>query len=185
MGIEEKVKAKTSKAKKSSKRKTTELDANTSRNAMVGIGTDALEDINNSSDLENNKKMKKEKVVISKTKSRHFENDLLEYLSNWERKETIPWKFNKVLQAWALANVFDKEKIGSNAFKQLCPYLKTVQGGARTRLVEEVNKVISDAESQVEGGAEDGEGGNEGEREGVVSEKVLKRAIKLKKLFEN
>jgi hypothetical protein len=175
MGIEEKVKIKTSKVKKSSKRKVTELDVNTSLNATVGMGTDAFEDSNGGS----------KKKGSTKTKSREFENDLLEYLSNWERKDTIPWKFNKVLQAWALANVFDKEKISSTAFKQLCPYLKTVQGGARTRLIEEVNKVISDAESQVDGGEEIEAGREEGERLGIVSEKVLKRAIKLKKIFED
>lgn len=160
MAIEEKKKSSSGKAKKAAKRKLSALEANTAFNSTVGA----------------EEKFEK-KQTGTQSKSRDFESDLLEYLSNWERRESIPWKFNKVLQAWALSNVFDKEKISSSTFKQLSPYLKSVQGGARTRLLEEINKVISDAESQVEEGAE-------GAGEGGISEKTLKRAIKLKKLLD-
>ncbi len=85
-------------------------------------------------------------------------------------------KFNKVLQGWALLHAFEKSMINSTLFKQLCPYLKTVQGGARNRLLEEANKIISEAEKQVEN--------SEGNEISGVSENVLKRAIKIKKLLE-
>jgi hypothetical protein len=44
----------------------------------------------------------------------------------------VSWKFNKVLQAWALSNAFDENKIDADLFKQLCPYLESVQGESRS-----------------------------------------------------
>ena len=44
----------------------------------------------------------------------------------------MSWKFNKVLQAWALSNAFDENKIDADLFKQLCPYLESVQGESRS-----------------------------------------------------
>jgi hypothetical protein len=157
MAIEEKNKNASKKAKKSSRKKLSVLEVNTALNSASTTDPSPV-------------------IKATNSKSRDFQSDLVEYLSNWERKDSIPWKFNKVLQAWALTNVFEKEKINSAAFKQLCPYLKTVQGGAKTRLLEEANQILSKAESQIDGAEEE---------EGGVSEKVLKRAIKLKKLLED
>jgi hypothetical protein len=158
MAIEEKKKSASKKAKRSSRKKLSVLESNTAFNSASATEPTSTP-----------------AAAATNSKSRDFQSDLIEYLSNWERKESIPWKFNKVLQAWALANLFEKEKINSSTFKQLCPYLKTVKGGARTRLLEEANEFITKAESQIEGTEEE---------QGEVSEKVLKRAIKLKKLLE-
>ena len=65
-------------------------------------------------------------------KGRDFSGDLQEYLAGWEQKATVSWKFNKVLQAWALSNAFDENKIDADLFKQLCPYLESVQGESRS-----------------------------------------------------
>lgn len=61
-------------------------------------------------------------------KGRDFSGDLEEYLQGWEQKAVATWKFNKVLQAWALSNTFDESKIDTDLFDKLCPYLESVQG---------------------------------------------------------
>jgi hypothetical protein len=65
---------------------------------------------------------------MTEPKGRDFSGDLQEYLSGWEQKATATWKFNKVLQAWALSHAFDSDKIDDDLFLQLCPYLESVQG---------------------------------------------------------
>jgi hypothetical protein len=37
------------------------------------------------------------------------------------------WKFNKILQTWALDNCFDKKKIDVTLFKVLMPYLLSIK----------------------------------------------------------
>ena len=82
------------------------------------------------------------------------------------------WKFSKVLQTWALANCLDKSKIDSSLFKELCPYIQTVQGGAANRLLEKATAVIENSVSDA----------NEEEEDGT-SKITLKRAIKVQKLL--
>jgi hypothetical protein len=78
------------------------------------------------------------------SKSRDFASDLHEYLVQWEFKEQegSMWKFNKVLQAWAIANCTDGDKIKPKLFKKLMPYLDSVQGGTRIRLQEVLKNII-------------------------------------------
>ena len=193
MTIENKIN-KTKKKQKNQNQKLLQL--NTSYNQTIGnnhsitstttssIGTTIPSSIPSSIDTSN--------LSTTTSNSNNYKkiNDLKEYLSNWENRKIIQWKFNKILQGWAISNLFNKEVIDSKVFKQLCLYLVTLQGNARVRLLEQINQIIKDAELQVEDRKEEGEGGGEEDGEGnngedgKVSKKVLKRAIKLKKLLD-
>eukprot|EP01039_Chlorochromonas_danica_P000550 gene552-591_t len=76
---------------------------------------------------------------------RDFAGDLKAYLDSWERKDQpgSQWKFNKVLQAWALTNLTSTEKVPQTVFQQLLPYIRSVQGGARDRLKDHLKKVAA------------------------------------------
>ena len=65
----------------------------------------------------------------------------------------------KVLQTFALEHVWVKEKIDKSLFRKLLPYLGSIQGGARDRLLQRAQEVI-DGDNQEEG--------------------ILKRAIKVR-----
>lgn len=79
--------------------------------------------------------------VPQKEKHRGFSGDLSEYLALW-RNDKANWKFNKVLQAWALESCFTKDLIDKNLFHDLLPYIGTVIGGARERLIERARALI-------------------------------------------
>lgn len=115
---------------------------------------------------------KEEASKAAETSSRDFSTDLRNYLHDWRERETNDWKFSKVLQTWALANCLDKSKIDSALFKELCPYIQTVQGGAANRLLEKVTAVI---ENSVSNDAEEEDDG--------TSRITLKRAIRVQKLL--
>jgi hypothetical protein len=53
------------------------------------------------------------------------------------------WKFNKILQTWALDNCFDKKKIDVSLFKALMPYLLSIKGKAVERLLLEAEEIIT------------------------------------------
>lgn len=74
--------------------------------------------------------------------SRNFSTDLLMYLSTWASRSIIPWKFNKVLQNWALEHYSDSSKIDGAIFELLIPYLESVQGVARDRLIQTAQATI-------------------------------------------
>lgn len=85
--------------------------------------------------------------------NRNFSQDLQAYLNSWkvtrdnERNEVkqediLPWKFNKILQAWALDNCFDKKKIDTLMFKELLPYIITIKGGAIDRLATRAQDIL-------------------------------------------
>lgn len=76
---------------------------------------------------------------------RDFTGDLMAYLNSWEKKDQAgsQWKFNKVLQAWALTNLTSTEKVPPKLFQKLLPYIRTVQGGARDRLKDHLKQVAA------------------------------------------
>ena len=74
---------------------------------------------------------------------RDFAGDLHNYVKTW-RKDRETWKFSKVLQNWLLDNCFNGEKIEKQLFHDCLPYIGSVMGGARTRLVESCDKYLSD-----------------------------------------
>jgi len=85
---------------------------------------------------------KVKKVVSEAKKTRDFSLDLAEYLNTWRINKT-EWKFNKVLQAWALESCFSKDLVDKNLFHDLLPYIGTVMGFARNRLIERANELIA------------------------------------------
>jgi hypothetical protein len=99
-------------------------------------------------------------VVVPTKKSRDFSSDLKLYLDQWQAHQRAvaandqvvlqysPWKFNKVLQAWALEHCVDKELLSLELFKQLLLYIATVRGGARDRLREKMMLIIEENEVQ-------------------------------------
>ena len=96
-------------------------------------------------------KKRKPKKAKKVDKTRDFPGDLEEYLEQWVDRETegSTWKFNKILQAWALDNCFNKKKVSSDLFKQLLPYLLSVQGGALDRLAERAAIILSVDKSDI------------------------------------
>jgi WKF domain len=103
---------------------------------------------------------------------RDFASDLKNYLSQWAHKEEYGgWRFNKNLQVWALEHVFDDSKIDADLFKLLLPYLASIQGAAKDRLLERADKAVEDATGDDDGGG----GGSD-----KVSDVALKRALKIR-----
>jgi hypothetical protein len=94
------------------------------------------------SPLEPKAKVKVKKAPVEpKAKVRGFSADLAAYLTAWRTDKTT-WKFNKVLQAWALESCFNKDLIDKNLFHDLLPYIGTVMGGAKERLIERAQSLI-------------------------------------------
>lgn len=85
---------------------------------------------------------KPKNASVETKKNRDFSSDLSEYLRTWRTNKT-EWKFNKVLQVWALESCFTKDLIDKNLFHDLLPYIGTVMGFARTRLIERANEFIA------------------------------------------
>lgn len=95
-------------------------------------------------------------------KVRDFASDLKLYLDQWQAHQRAvqaqdaqalqysPWKFNKVLQAWALEHCIEKDRLPLDLFKQLLLYIATVRGGARERLRESMIGVIQSKEELAE-----------------------------------
>ena len=98
------------------------------------------------------RKRKAKRKAAAKAPSRSDRNyvqELLEYVEAWERRDQgSGWKFNKVLQNWAIDNVFDRKIVKKDALKPLLRYLKTVQGSARQRIVERAKDIIGTGEAE-------------------------------------
>ena len=90
-------------------------------------------------------KKRRPKKAKKVDRTRDFPGDLEEYLEQWTDRETegSAWKFNKILQAWALDHCFNKKKVSNDLFKQLLPYLLSVQGGALDRLANRAAIILS------------------------------------------
>jgi hypothetical protein len=131
--------------------------------------------------------------------NRSYCKELEEYLESWENRETkAGWKFNKVIQSWGLENCLHKDKIDTDLFKRLIPYILTVQGGAKDRLLSAASDIITKCEN---GEAIISEGNDDEETDEVpkvegddndetpkstkpqVSKKMLKRAMKIKSVL--
>lgn len=74
---------------------------------------------------------------------RDFAGDMSAYVKVW-RNDREAWKFSKVLQNWLLDNAFKSEKIDKQLFHDCLPYIGSIMGGARTRLLERCDKYLSD-----------------------------------------
>ena len=96
------------------------------------------------------KKAKREAAARAPTRSdRNYVQEMLDYVEAWERREQESgWKFNKVLQNWAIDHVFDRKLIKKDALKPLLRYLKTVQGSARQRIVDRAREIVRTSEAE-------------------------------------
>lgn len=106
-------------------------------------------------------------------KTRDFSGDLEAYLNDWaafQQDSGHPWKFNKILQEWAIQNCVEKPKVAASLFKLLLPYLATVQGGARQRMEERMRNLIEN------NGVEDGVSAEEEEKD---RSRRVERAVKV------
>lgn len=121
-----------------------------------------------SSNVSSSSSSKKEQDEdVNERHRRDFVSDLSDYLQAWDENRRIvasnssssdqenkKWKFNKVLQEWALQHCLDKQRISSDLFKHLTPYLLTIQGKAKDRLIERLEEIIRQPEEIVEAGGE-------------------------------
>lgn len=125
------------------------------------------------------KKKKKKQQEASGNAGRDFSADLEAYCTQWSQARES-WRFNKVLQTWALEHCMDRARISKALFKNLLPYLASIQGGAKERLLAKVDKIIEDGFTPDE--VKDEEGATLHSAE--VVENVLKRAVKIKSALE-
>lgn len=127
------------------------------------------------------KRQKKlEEGVVTPQKHRDFATDLNEYLEQWEEDKNSnsnekKWKFNKVLQEWALQHCLQKQLVSSELFKRLTPYIATVQGKAKERLVTVLEEVMNREDETVPETAE----GDDGETLAILRSIEKKRAKRL------
>ena len=128
-------------------------------------------------------KVQKEIVVQQR---RDFSTDLMGYISAWNYRETSGvWKFNKILQTWALDHCFDKKRIDANVFKALMPYLLSIKGNSVDRLLAQAEEIITKSienDEEDEDNEDNGENSTKNEKEGEETSAglSLKRAIKIK-----
>ena len=106
---------------------------------------------------------------------RDFSTDLEAYCTQWAQARES-WRFNKVLQTWALEHCMDRARISKTLFKTLLPYLASIQGGAKERLLYKVDKIIEDGFKPDEKDDEEGATLHSAE----AAENFLKRAVKIK-----
>lgn len=119
---------------------------------MEGSSTEGSQTIIEGNPLEGKKRKKRVETNIDNDKSapgRNFGDDLAVYVAAWADKEqgsNNGWKFNKVLQSWALDHCLDDSKVNDELFPNLLEYLKSVRGIARDRLYEQASKIIAPPE---------------------------------------
>ncbi len=82
-------------------------------------------------------------VMPQKTSNRDYNSQLVEYLDGWMNKDTnnSAWKFNKKLQTWALLNIYS---LDDYTFLKLMPYILSIEGNSKDRLLETVIETIKD-----------------------------------------
>lgn len=96
-----------------------------------------------SSSVRNKRKSRRNKGLPSKPappapKGRDFSTDLKDYLKAWKKRDSgdSEWKFNKILQVWAITHCLNDKRIDDPLLNRLIPYLQSVQGSARDRMVQ-------------------------------------------------
>jgi hypothetical protein len=90
------------------------------------------------------KKKRKRSVPAEEDSKVPLVDQARQYLSEWKRhikgkppKGGASWKFNKRIQTWILANLWDTDIVDEDLFKSSKRYLQTIQGGARDRIKNE------------------------------------------------
>lgn len=99
------------------------------------------------------KKQEKKEVAEIKRSDRNYSTELLEYIEAWKQRESgSGWKFNKVLQNWAIDNVFDKALVKKVELKPVLSYMATIQGAARERLLVKAKEIIESNDDEIKKG---------------------------------
>ena len=89
-----------------------------------------------------------EEAQASKPEAEKAGPQALSYLAEWTRRDEGGWKFNKTRQTYLLKFWPDRVKIPNDDFKQLLPYLLSLQGPGRQRTLEQARGVAEDAERE-------------------------------------
>ena len=89
-----------------------------------------------------------EEAQASKPEAEKAGPQALTYLAEWTRRDEGVWKFNKTRQTYLLKFWPDRAKIPNDDFKQLLPYLLSLQGPGRQRTLEQARGVAEDAERE-------------------------------------
>jgi hypothetical protein len=81
-------------------------------------------------------------AIHPKTSNRDYNSQLIEYLDGWTNRDSgNNWKFNKKLQTWALLNIYS---LDDYTFLKLMPYILSIEGNSKDRLLETVIETIKD-----------------------------------------
>ncbi|GBL99364.1 hypothetical protein AVEN_206780-1 [Araneus ventricosus] len=112
------------------------------------------------------KERKREKMRLKKQKKREArtktlkkdtdetKNAAINYLHEWNSSRES-WCFKKKQQCWLLKNVFDTDSISDSDFEILLNYIIELKGAAKSRLIEECEKVVKLQEEKLEQSASD------------------------------
>jgi hypothetical protein len=88
-----------------------------------------------------------------------------EYLNKWNAQHTaqpsddeghatvadaVAWKFSKPMQNWLVKHVLDRKEVSKEMFKLATPYLESVRGATRDRLLEDAQEVANADEAEFE-----------------------------------
>ncbi|GIY58703.1 uncharacterized protein CEXT_36831 [Caerostris extrusa] len=107
-------------------------------------------------------RLKKQKKREARAKSLKKDDDeakttAISYLHLWNSSREL-WSFKKKQQCWLIKNVFNTQNISDSDFEILLLYLVDLQGGAKSRLIEECEKIMKLQEEKIENSACDVEG---------------------------
>ena len=117
--------------------------------------------------------------VISAPK-RDFQQDLTAYLDAWtNRNDGSEWKFNKVLQSWAVQHALDESVVDKGLFKRLIPYLASMAGQQRQRFLDSIDSAIENGDSSQVASTD----GTDSTAEGKAQITTYNRAIKLRNVM--
>lgn len=93
-------------------------------------------------------------AVADHQSKRDFLSDLSLYLESWKNHtvdhNSSTWKFNKILQEWALQHCLEEDRIPNKMFRLLMEYILTVKGASKTRLVDRIKEFIDSQENSNE-----------------------------------
>ena len=129
---------------------------------------------------------------VGSTNRNKYASKLMGYISSWNYREVAGgWKFNKVLQTWAIDNIFDVEKIDIVLFDALVPYVISIKGASVDRLLANAEEIITEDvkdketsdkvnDKSIESGEEKTRKRKKCNEEDSTSDSRLKRAGKIK-----
>ena len=113
-------------------------------------------------DIEGGETQENGNSYTGKKLRRDFCSDLDDYVREWtDREQNGSWKFNKNLQTYALHHCLDVQIIQSPLFNKLVPYINSVVGISRSRLLEQCQRKIEEFESLDEGERKLGDDGDD------------------------